>query len=389
MLASPSEAKPNNVFETTTGKRLLKTAVIFGANASGKTNIILFFYCLKRFIRHDGVKAGDDVYDYQPFKFDMDSRKKPVEFEINFITNDTVYYYNFTYDKNAIIKESLRYDSDEGQLLLFERIIKEGRHKIKFGTLQGEKKEFEVFANQPILSKFGNDTPHDFITPASTYLMNLNVTNAYHLDMLNTLREDVIKWIGNNQKRKDRLIELLKFADTGVNGFQIKKRDAVVENIVDIMVSHPLFENKIICKNSEELHFSYESYGTRNLFILGGKILQSLEEGTPIFIDELDSGFHTYISTFIIELFRNERINKKHSQLILTTHDVNLLDENVIRKDQIWFTEKDKYGASTLFSLQDFTDVKEDTFFKGWYLANKFGAVPAIQSLEKLFIEDE
>jgi AAA15 family ATPase/GTPase len=254
--------------------------------------------------------------------------------------------------------------------------------------LQSEIKEFKVFANQPILSKFGKDTPHDFITPASTYLMNLNVTNAYHPDMLNSLREDVIKWIGNNQKRKDRLIELLKFADTGVDGFRIKKREVVAEKIFDIMVSHHLFENNIY-KNTEELRFSDESYGTRNLFILGGKILQSLEEGTPIFIDELDSGFHTYISTFIIELFRNERINTKHAQLILTTHDVNLLDENMIRKDQIWFTEKNKYGASTLFSLQDFTDVKEDTPFAKWYLANKFGAVPTIQSLEILFLEDE
>ena len=102
----------------------------------------------------------------------------------------------------------------------------------------------------------------------------------------------------------------------------------------------------------------------------------------------MDSGLHSYITQLIVDIFRNARINRNNAQLIFTTHDVNLLDQNTIRKDQVWFTEKDQYGASEIFSLSDFEDVREDSLFAKWYLNNKFGGVPSLQSLEKLFLED-
>ena len=131
-----------------------------------------------------------------------------------------------------------------------------------------------------------------------------------------------------------------------------------------------------------------ESFGTRALFIIGCHILQALQSGSPFFVDEMDSGLHSYITQLIVDIFRNERINKKNAQLVFTTHDVNLLDQNTIRKDQVWFTEKDKFGVSEIFTLSDFDDVREDTLFAKWYLNNKFGGVPSLQSLEKLFVED-
>lgn len=89
-----------------------------------------------------------------------------------------------------------------------------------------------------------------------------------------------------------------------------------------------------------------------------------------------------------MDIFRNERINRNNAQLIFTTHDVNLLDQNTIRKDQIWFTEKNEVGVSEIFSLSDFEDVREDTPFAKWYLNNKFGGVPSLKPLEKLFVDD-
>ena len=97
---------------------------------------------------------------------------------------------------------------------------------------------------------------------------------------------------------------------------------------------------------------------------------------------------HLSISKFIVDMFRNTRINSKNAQLILTTHDISLLDQNDIRKDQVWFTRKNQYGVSELYSLSDFEDVREETPFAKWYVNNKFGAMPSIESLEKLFVEN-
>lgn len=96
--------------------------------------------------------------------------------------------------------------------------------------------------------------------------------------------------------------------------------------------------------------------------------MQSLESGSPLFVDEMDTGFHTYISSFILDIFRDKEINKKNAQLILTTHDINLLNEDKLRRDQIWFTEKSERGTSDLYSLSDFSGVREDTPFAKWYM---------------------
>ena len=180
------------------------------------------------------------------------------------------------------------------------------------------------------------------------------------------------------------LAELLAFADTGMTGFQMIKRSDGVE----VTSQHGLYQDGKEVGEMADLPLKEESFGTRSLFLIGCHILQALQNGNPFFIDEMDSGLHSYITQLIVDIFRNARINRNNAQLIFTTHDVNLLDQNTIRKDQVWFTEKDQYGASEMFSLSDFEDVREDSLFAKWYLNNKFGGVPSLQSLEKLFLED-
>lgn len=141
----------------------------------------------------------------------------------------------------------------------------------------------------------------------------------------------------------------------------------------------------------EQIHplpLDEESHGTKTLYCLGGKILKSLDSGSILFIDELDTGLHTHVCKMLISLYQDKRINPKNAQLIFTTHDTNLLDRTVFRKDQVWFAEKDAKGKTELFSLQDFNDVREDTPFDKWYLAGKFGGIPNLKSLESLFVEN-
>ena len=150
---------------------------------------------------------------------------------------------------------------------------------------------------------------------------------------------------------------------------------------------HGLYNDGEDLGKTADLPLKEESFGTRSLFLIGCYILQALQNGSPFFIDEMDSGLHSYITQLIVDIFRNERINRNNAQLIFTTHDVNLLDQNTIRKDQVWFTEKNEQGVSEIFSLSDFEDVREDTLFAKWYLNNKFGGVPSLKPLEKLFVD--
>lgn len=269
---------------------------------------------------------------------------------------------------------------------LYERVLlpddKES-DTIKLGASLAAYKPFNVFKNQLLLSKFLKDTPCEPITNAAKYLADMVISNGFHEDTILGEDKEMLRWLYSHPDNKKMLVEFLAFADTGVADFQLEKRSGNVE----VTSLHRLYKDgEGIGKT--DLPFREESFGTRALFIIGCHILQALQSGSPFFIDEMDSGLHSYVTQLIVDIFRNERINKKNAQLIFTTHDVNLLDQNIIRKDQVWFTEKDEYGISEIFTLSDFDDVREDTLFAKWYLNNKFGGVPSLQSLEKLFVEN-
>jgi AAA15 family ATPase/GTPase len=193
-----------------------------------------------------------------------------------------------------------------------------------------------------------------------------------------------------------RLNELLRFADTGLNNLKISQSEVylghihtqdkrLAQTIYEISATHPMFQDGKLLSEEASLPLAEESNGVKTLFTFGGRILKTLREGGIIFVDELETSLHPYLSKVLVMLFQSERINKKNAQLIFTTHDTNLLDRTIFRKDQVWFAEKDEFGVSELYSLQDFPDVREDTPFDKWYLAGKFGGIPDIKSIESLF----
>ena len=221
------------------------------------------------------------------------------------------------------------------------------------------------------------------ITNAAKYLADMIVSNGYHEDSMLGEDKEMVRWLYSRPENKKLLAEFLAFADTGMAGFQLEKRSDGVE----VTSQHGLYNDGEDLGKTADLPLKEESFGTRSLFLIGCYILQALQNGSPFFIDEMDSGLHSYITQLIVDIFRNERINRNNAQLIFTTHDVNLLDQNTIRKDQVWFTEKNEQGVSEIFSLSDFEDVREDTLFAKWYLNNKFGGVPSLKPLEKLFVD--
>ena len=396
MEASSSESKQDNVFITpiseNADEQLLKIAVIYGANASGKTNIIRLLYSLRSMITNQTETQGDSgIVFFDPFLLDDVSEKLPTYISISFIIDGIKYEYSLSFNKEEFVSEKLSYSPKGVSALIFEREkdcestneIK--KYKVKYGSTIKNKDKFFVFRNKLILSKFLFEIPNELITPVAKYLGNIHIANGYHNKMIKDLWEEVKVWLEEDSKRKDKLMELLAFADLGIKTFIIPAEE---KSLHKVKFTHKKF---VKSQSVEDVSFLFddESYGTRQLFVLGGKVLQSLESGMPLLVDEMDTGFHTYISSLILDLYRNKRINKKNAQLIITTHDINLLDENSLRKDQVWFCEKSKEGASELFSLADFEGVCENTPFAEWYMANKFGALPNIKSLEKLFIDEK
>lgn len=385
-----SKAKANNLCEIETkaegSKKALKISLIFGANASGKTNLIKFLYGFRRWVLNMDNRVGEDIVLYQPFRFDRETANVPIEFSLEFIAQKIRYKYEVSFTKTQIESESLISYPNGKQTQLYERTLlpddKES-DTIKLGASLAAYKPFNVFKNQLLLSKFLKDTPCKPITNAAKYLADMVISNGFHEDTILGEDKEMLRWLYSHPDNKKMLVEFLAFADTGVADFQLEKRSGNVE----VTSLHGLYKDgEDIGKT--DLPFREESFGTRALFIIGCHILQALQSGSPFFIDEMDSGLHSYVTQLIVDIFRNERINKKNAQLIFTTHDVNLLDQNTIRKDQVWFTEKDEYGVSEIFTLSDFDDVREDTLFAKWYLNNKFGGVPSLQSLEKLFVEN-
>lgn len=397
MEASASESKPDNVFTTPISEnnteRLLNIAIIYGANASGKTNIIRLLYSLRAIIsKPSETQGGEGVSIYDPFRLDGESEDTSTSVSISFIIDGIKYVYSLQYNRDEFLSEKLVYSPKGVAAILFERELTEEpinglkRYKAKYGSTvsKSNKQKFSVFSNKLIISKFLYDVPDDLITPIAKYLANMHIANGYHSRMISDLWDEVRDWLSEDASRKKKLVELLSFADLGIKTFKVASGEKLLNKV---MLVHERYsaDKKI---DDIDFHFENESYGTRQLFVLGGKILQSLESGLPLLVDEMDTGFHTYISSFILDIYRNKRINKKNAQLILTTHDINLLNEDCLRKDQVWFTEKSEKGVSELYSLSDFEGVREDTAFAKWYMANKFGAVPTVKSLEKLFADE-
>lgn len=390
MEPNKSQAKLNNMCEISlpndVTKNVLKISVFLGANASGKTNIIKFLYGFKRWIKNLDNRTGEDIPLYDPFKFDDETISSPINFKIDFIVKNIQYRYELQFNKKSILCENLFYSPKGRIVLLFERDISREKtesfimHKIKAGPSVSGFKSFSVFNNQLLLSKFIIDTPSELITPAAKYLADIVVSNGYYDNNKSTAFNDIVDWLEAQPERKKLLSEFLEFTNTGVNGFNISKLDGQYE----VASLHKKYSNGQNI-GSVSLPLAEESFGTRSLFTLGCYILQALETGSPLFADEIDSGLHTYITQLIVSIFRNRRINKYNSQFIFTTHDVNILDQNIVRKDQVWFVEKNELGVSDIFSLSDFEDVREDTPFVKWYMNNKFGGVPTLRSLERLF----
>lgn len=383
------------------GEKLLRSVVMYGANASGKSNLINAIFIFAKFIINSAKDyVSSEAIPVIPFMLNENSINEPSKFEIEFFINKKKYRYGFHATKKAIIKEWL-YEQDklaffraldgEEDVIQVEKIFKSA-----YGLEARTRKNalflsvcalFAVPIAERILKYFANK----FIVLSGE---NPNLFRNYTCHAIHS---------GESQKE---ILEFLQNADTNIINFTISKMDKEESSssnpkYYEIKSHHNVYNDE--GKITGHIQFPFdglESLGTKKAFALAGPIITSLKNGSALIIDDLDSRLHPILTRQIVKLFNSSTTNPLNAQLIFNTHDTNLLsyklvdeqaskDEYMFRRDQIYFVEKDNVESSHIYSLVEFKKkddkkVRNDASYEKDYLNGIYGAIPFIGSLAKV-----
>ena len=376
MLASKDMEHPEHLI-LDTNKNYLKSAVIYGANASGKSNVLNAFWFMVNYVLTSHNQQLHKSIERSPFKFDKETPSLPSSFEVIFTADGIRYAYGFSATDKAIVEEYLYYYPNGRQALIFERNeTKRFRFTVDIDE-QTQLKE-RTSANKLYLSVASNWSYSKVIPVlewfASCQIITKNsIADAYGLDV-EQLKDDDYRRV---------MASMLRVADFGIQSLQLRDSEPIAaalhENaFTNIEAVHTVQD---IDGNSASytLNMSEESDGTNSYFKLISIVKKALDQGTLLAADEMDAHLHPLLTKHLVSLFNSEEFNPKGAQLIFTSHNTNLLDLDVLRRDQIWFTEKDAQTAATdLFSLYDFS-VRKDAKVENGYLIGRYGAIPFIK----------
>ena len=357
-------------------KNYLKSAVIYGANASGKSNVLNAFWFMVNYVLTSHNQQLHKTIARSPFKFDPETPARPSSFEVIFTTEGVRYAYGFSVTDKAVTEEYLYYYPNGRQALIFERKnTKDFRFTVDVDE-QNTLKE-RTSANKLYLSVASNWSYAKVIPVlewfASCQIITKNsVADAYGIEAEQLKNDDYRRVIAS----------MLRVADLGIQALQMRDSDPAPSQRSDIFANidaiHTVHDaNGNAC--SYALNMAEESDGTNSYFKLIGVVKKALDLGTLLVADEMDAHLHPLLTKHLVSLFDSREFNPKGAQLIFTSHSTNLLDLDFLRRDQIWFTEKDEQTAATdLFSLYDFS-IRKDTKVEKGYLIGRFGAIPFIK----------
>jgi AAA15 family ATPase/GTPase len=378
---------------------VLPSVVLYGPNNAGKSNLLRAIGVLEQLVRNSGNYNSDKKLDANDFfEFDIKTQNQPTTFEIDFIApNKSRYRYLVLFNSKIILKEELYVFNVSGTgkttvKTLFER----DQQIIKFPALKGVREGIRFEANQLFLSRGdieGNKELKEIYSFFSTHLFVYQFTETQYTDFLT---KEYAEFIAKNKKGEvDTLIEtILRETNTGILGIEtdlvdISKiqfpentpqeiKDSIFEKIkYDLRTRHKLFDGQAEIGKTT-LPLNEQSVGTRKLLGLAPLIISALEDGDTLLIDEMNTSMHTEITSWLIDLFNNPITNPNNAQLVITTHDITLLHKDLYEKDQIFIVEKDKYGASDLYSFADVTGIRSNNRLSDYYETGRLGGVPHI-----------
>lgn len=401
-----TDVDETNVFQTGYNDRysLLTSAAIYGANASGKSNLVKAMRFMREFVRNSARESQiDDPIEVEPFLLSPDTRAAPSQFEVVFLHENVQYRYGFAVTHNEVTAEWLYERAKSRESRLFERTGSEPNDVYLNERLRRYRRYLEqVRSNALILSEFARSN-----VELAQRIIRWFTQQFRSLSGLSDVghRGFSTKCLEESHEYREQVITLIRHFDLSIRDVRLERspppaeflemveraekirgeplpegfRDTAV--MIEIKTEHAVFDDEGNAVDVEWFNMDeHESDGTQKLFALAGPIIDVLLNGQVLIVDEFDARLHPLMARALIEVFNSPRSNPHHAQIIITTHDSTMLNRLLFRRDQIWFTEKNPRGATTLYSLADIGGIRNDELFDSEYLYGSYGAVPQLDS---------
>lgn len=404
LVAKDKKLDENNVFAVDKELKLLKSAAIYGANASGKSNLAKALAFMKWFMVNSSkeTQSTDDI-NVEPFKLSTETEEQPSYFELVFLMDGRKYRYGFEANRDQVVSEWLFYVPKTRETKLFERQTNSFRITKNYDADGIQKKTRDNALFLSVSAQFNVKLAEKILEWVTE---KLNIISG--LDDQPYLNYTVNCLIEN--ENKSDILQLIKKLDLGISDIQVEQRKLTIDVLPDEMpdelkkflvkrelkttsigTNHRKFDQDGNYKSIEQFDLnSHESEGTQKVFALAGPLVATLKQGEILIVDELDARLHPLLSRAIVELFNSSETNSNNAQLVFMTHDTNLLSNKLFRRDQIWFTEKTRYGATDLYSLAEYkipdeaSKIRNDASFESDYIKGRYGAIPYIGNLNNL-----
>lgn len=378
---------------------LLKALALYGANSSGKSNLVSAMYTMAKCVL-SSVKLNDnEELDFDPFLL-LKNNTKPTMFEVIFLKGNFCYRYGFRYNLEKIVEEWLfrKTTPRSKEQMMFVR-NEEGIYVEESNFPEGVGCEEKTNDNRLFLSlcqQLGGETSRQVM---SWFQSGFNVISGLNNHQYRSYSK---LFFHKKEKSSEEALKFFQKLKLGFSNILTHEEEPIIPQGIPMELK-ALMQREMQGKKSIELdsihhvysdkgkvvgsiNFSFEereSSGTNKLFDLSGPIFETLYNGSILVVDELDAKMHPLISQYIIELFNNSETNPNNAQLIFTTHDTHLLSQRILRRDQIWFTEKDSKEQTDLYSLMDIilpdgSKPRNDANYEKNYIAGRYGAIPYI-----------
>lgn len=389
----------NNHVVSIANERVLPVAAIFGANASGKSNVQEAFRYMSMYVinsldygdESDSKKKKTRFYKPTPFLFDSTSKNSESSFEVYFIDSEEngakTYNYGFTVDSTGVREEWLNYKSKSARGE-FKRIFYRHGEEYDFSGLPAKSKEnlrialeretlivslgakLKIAKLKFIRDWFINNELADFGKPIENFFLSQLIPDGFTKD----------------EKVRQKVVDYFSAFDSSIIGFNVEVSKSDNED-EDENIKIDAVHKMIGSDETTTIPLQHESAGTLKMFSLYPMLEDVLSTGGVLFIDELNARLHPLLVRAFIITFLNPEINTKHAQLIFTSHDSWQLNGNILRRDEIWFAEKNLNGISNLYSLADFVDedgvkIRKDENYERNYLLGKYGAIPTLSNFD-------
>lgn len=374
-----------------TDTNFLPTIVVYGANASGKSNLVAaLFHMLTMINISHRLGEPKSKIERNVFLLDQRCKKLPTLFHIDFVVNDIRYEYGFEFNETAIVSEWLYSFPQKRQRTLFTR----NNQEFKFGRdLQGQNKVIEGLTRKnSLFLSAALQNNHQQLTEIATFFGKINLVGSQTSHPFSNDSKAI-------ENCAEKVVKFLTGHGIGISGYRIEETDApegsleISRKVKDALMSVFKDSDGLLDFPEEEktiktVEFKHrrdgtdgvffpiekESTGTLRLLTALPKLFQALENGSVVVVDELDLSLHTKAAGSLLRLFSSSETNPHGAQLLATTHDTNLLSSDYLRRDQVWFTEKNTKGETQIYPLTDISTRKGDNIERG-YLQGRFGAI--------------